>query len=308
MRIHRSKRSAFFTVIGNEVLRDRRLSLTARGLLAYLLSLPDGTRQDIRTLAAENSEGKTAIAAAMRELIQHGYMTRNRVRSDTGRVSTVVDVYDTPQTGENAEFPQVAPKPDAPDTGEPNTGASGTTPKGVKNQEKETNPPAVETSEAQKPADTTGKGGEEASPDNDEMAACAALMGRLGRVEPRLTIGRRDLAKVAPLVAEWLDRGATETQIRTVLTTALPDELRSPVALIIHRLRDKMPARVAAAPKAAKAASAECDDCARPVPAPGRCPQCVTGSTRKPGPIADVARHVAMARELLTRRAVPLAA
>jgi hypothetical protein len=137
---------------------------------------------------------------------------------------------------------------------------------------------------------------------------CAALIARLSRVEPRLTVGTREMPKVAPLVADWLDRGATETQIRTVLTTGLPDDLRSPVALIIHRLKAKMPAGVSAAPKAVKVASAECDDCARPVRSPGLCSLCIAEGNGKPRPIADVARHVALARELLTRRTAAVAA
>ncbi|MFF3441996.1 hypothetical protein [Streptosporangium sp. NPDC002721] len=110
MRIHRTKHTTNFTVLPNSSLRDRRLSFAARGLLSYLLSLPESIRQDIKTLAAGNPEGQEAIARAMRELITHGYLTRERVRNASGRISTVVDVYDTPQDGCQGVEEQARPR------------------------------------------------------------------------------------------------------------------------------------------------------------------------------------------------------
>ncbi|RKT09464.1 hypothetical protein BX285_6559 [Streptomyces sp. 1114.5] len=43
MQIHRSVSERDFAVLPNAVLQNRRLSFTARGLLADLLSRPDGT-------------------------------------------------------------------------------------------------------------------------------------------------------------------------------------------------------------------------------------------------------------------------
>lgn len=113
---------------------------------------------------------------------------------------------------------------------------------------------------------------------------------------------RRDRdGPVLPLLAEWFARGSTETQIRTVPTVGLPDEIRSPAKLIMHRLRAKLPALASATTPSRPAARAECDDCARPVPNPGRCPQCVDTQTGKPAPTADVKRGATLARELLKR-------
>ncbi len=99
MRVHRTRHTAGSTVLPNFRLRDRRPSFTARGPPSHLLSHPENIRQDIETLAAGDPKGRVAIARAVREPIAHGYLTREHVRNASGRSSTVVNVYDTPQDG-----------------------------------------------------------------------------------------------------------------------------------------------------------------------------------------------------------------
>jgi hypothetical protein len=92
MRIHRSVHQRFFTTLGNDVLRDSRLSFCARGILAHLLSQPDGKRDDIRSLASRTPEGRERIASAMRELERFGYLKRTRKRTPEGHLYTEVGV------------------------------------------------------------------------------------------------------------------------------------------------------------------------------------------------------------------------
>ena len=96
MRIHRSARDRFFTTLGNEVLRDSRLSFCARGILAYLLSQPDGKRDDIRSLSERTPEGRERVASAMRELEKLGYLARTKKRTADGHIYTDVEVFDRP--------------------------------------------------------------------------------------------------------------------------------------------------------------------------------------------------------------------
>ncbi|WP_440102187.1 hypothetical protein [Streptosporangium sp. H16] len=114
------------------------------------------------------------------------------------------------------------------------------------------------------------------------------------------------MAPVLPLLAEWLARGGTEAQIRTVLTVGLPDEVRSPAKLIVHRLRSKMPAPAGVPTAPGPVTRAECDECGRPVTSPGVCSRCDdTARSGRPAPTADVRRGAALARGLLrTRRLV----
>ncbi|WP_329134619.1 hypothetical protein OG552_19440 [Streptomyces sp. NBC_01476] len=73
MQIHRSRHERGFTVLPNTLLQDRRLSYTARGLLADLLSRPDGWREDGRHMADTSPHGRLTVAKALRELTAAGY-------------------------------------------------------------------------------------------------------------------------------------------------------------------------------------------------------------------------------------------
>jgi hypothetical protein len=57
MQIHRTRHTRGFTVLPNTLLQDRRLSYTTRGLLADLLSRPDGWREDGRHMADSSPLG-----------------------------------------------------------------------------------------------------------------------------------------------------------------------------------------------------------------------------------------------------------
>ncbi|RSO05647.1 hypothetical protein DMH18_30705 [Streptomyces sp. WAC 06783] len=77
-------------MLANGTIRDRRLSFTARGILAHLLSLPDGAREDVRTLADRNpGVGRRGVSKAVQGLEDAGYYIRRTIRGpETGRVWT----------------------------------------------------------------------------------------------------------------------------------------------------------------------------------------------------------------------------
>lgn len=66
-----------FTQVPNRWVRDGRVSLKARGLLAQLLSHRAGWRVSVASLAAANPEGRDAIRSALTELLEHGYLIRS---------------------------------------------------------------------------------------------------------------------------------------------------------------------------------------------------------------------------------------
>ena len=74
-----------FTILPNRVIRDRRLSFRARGVLAYLLSMPPGWRTSSTRVARETREGRDAIRTALEELRALGYATLDRHQSQAGQ-------------------------------------------------------------------------------------------------------------------------------------------------------------------------------------------------------------------------------
>ena len=86
-----------FTIIPNRALRDPHLSYRARGVLAYVLSMPDNWRTNAETLARQGVEGRDAIRAALNELIAVGYARRVKSQDERGRYTTELHFYDYPK-------------------------------------------------------------------------------------------------------------------------------------------------------------------------------------------------------------------
>jgi len=63
-------------IIDSKALEDPKLSFRAKGLLAYLQSLPRGCASDVKGLASVSLEKKAAIETALKELVDSGYVTR----------------------------------------------------------------------------------------------------------------------------------------------------------------------------------------------------------------------------------------
>lgn len=73
------QRTAGYTVMSNHHLRDKRLSLKAKGLLSVILSLPEDWDYTIAGLALICDCGRDMIRAAIQELEKAGYISRMQV-------------------------------------------------------------------------------------------------------------------------------------------------------------------------------------------------------------------------------------
>lgn len=105
--IVRSKRpEKHYTVLGNDIIRDQRLSWRARGILIYLLSMPENWKTTASWLTANGQEGRDAVRIALSELETVGYLQRRKHQDDRGRWSTATYVYDCPQNPQALSTPE----------------------------------------------------------------------------------------------------------------------------------------------------------------------------------------------------------
>lgn len=100
MAIKRAKRKTNFTIISNVGLRDPDLTLKAKGLLAYMLSLPDDWIFYESELVKHSIDGKASIRSGLKELEEKGYLLKEQERSSDGKFKNVDWVlHDEPWTG-----------------------------------------------------------------------------------------------------------------------------------------------------------------------------------------------------------------
>ncbi|WP_394432135.1 helix-turn-helix domain-containing protein [Streptomyces sp. SGAir0957] len=235
-----------FTVIGNHLAQHHSLSGLAIGLAVYIQSLPAGSRADVRTLAARFPEGTTRIAAALRELEKHGYLRRERRRAPDGRVRTRTVSCNQPGSTPSAAEPRPPkPKPKKP------------RPLAVPHPELALVPGILQTA--------------------------TDLLADLHRTDPRLALSTVDTDRLAPGVVAWLERDLEPGAVRHALTRALPEDrpIRSPAALLAHRLTAHLPPRPPAyhritIPPPTRHPLRNCDTCdhAYRGPDPHHCPGC----------------------------------
>lgn len=87
MAVFRVERTRDYTVMSNCHLRDKRLSLKAKGLLSQMLSLPEDWDYTLTGLSSINRESKDAIRSAVNELEQAGYIRRHQTTDARGKFS-----------------------------------------------------------------------------------------------------------------------------------------------------------------------------------------------------------------------------
>lgn len=97
--INKSKLTEKFSTVPNALIQNFVVSLEARGLLVYLLSLPPDWKLNIKDLSKKNNLGENKIRKLVNELIETKYIVRvqDRVKNGTFK-SFDYFIYDTPQT------------------------------------------------------------------------------------------------------------------------------------------------------------------------------------------------------------------
>ena len=97
MEIFRVIKNKDFSIISNNIFKDKNLSLKAKGLLSLLLSLSDNWKLSINGLNAILKEGHRSIRNTINELIKYKYMDRYQVRENGKILYWNYTVYENPK-------------------------------------------------------------------------------------------------------------------------------------------------------------------------------------------------------------------
>lgn len=107
--------------MSNHHLQDKGLSLKAKGLLSYMLSLPDDWDYSLKGLTTGCRDGIDSVRSAVHELEDGGYLCRSKVRDARGRIIDYnYEVFELPQKERIEKRP--APVPNSPSSENPMSG------------------------------------------------------------------------------------------------------------------------------------------------------------------------------------------
>lgn len=97
--IFRIEKNRDYVVMNNKFLRNKEMSLKAKGALSLFLSLPDNWQYSINGLAAICKESQTAIRSTLKELEEHRHLKRLREQDEKGQFKYVYCIYEIPYDG-----------------------------------------------------------------------------------------------------------------------------------------------------------------------------------------------------------------
>ena len=129
MAVFRVEKNRSYTVMFNHHLRNRDLSLKAKGLLSQMLSLPEDWDYTLKGLSLINRESIDAIRTAVWELEKAGYIIRQQNWDGKGKMGDMVyTICEQPQSRPAAvekEQPDPDNSPEASLPGAPAPGGAG---------------------------------------------------------------------------------------------------------------------------------------------------------------------------------------
>lgn len=121
-----------YTRVLNSMIKDKRMSFKARGLLVFMLSQPANWTTRVGWIEEQATEGREAIRSAIEELEALGYLRREKVKDDSGQfVSFAYHWHDSPPEDGN-------PSDGNPSDGKPSTASRQTETRQLQTKEEET--------------------------------------------------------------------------------------------------------------------------------------------------------------------------
>lgn len=98
MAVIRVEKTQNYTIMSNHHLRNKEMSLKAKGLMSLMLSLPPTWDYSIGGLVSICKESHTSIRSALKELEQNRYLVRERINSEKGYFTYEYTLYEIPHT------------------------------------------------------------------------------------------------------------------------------------------------------------------------------------------------------------------
>lgn len=98
MSVFRIEKTNNYTVMSNYHLREREMSLKAKGLLSLMLSLPNDWDYTIEGLVTICKENETAVKSTLNELKDFGYLEILKVQNKKGQFEYEYNIYEKPQS------------------------------------------------------------------------------------------------------------------------------------------------------------------------------------------------------------------
>ena len=98
MSVFKIEKNKNYTVMSNYHLRDKNLSYKAKGLLSFMLSLPEDWDYSINGLVSISKEGVKAIRNILQELQRYGYLVIEKKQNEIGQFEYEYLIYEQPDT------------------------------------------------------------------------------------------------------------------------------------------------------------------------------------------------------------------
>lgn len=99
MAVFKVEKTKNFTIMSNHHLQNKNLSLKAKGLLSYMLSLPSDWDYSLAGLVANSKESKTSIRNALNELKGNHYLTITKLypnQTESKKIEYIYNIYEEP--------------------------------------------------------------------------------------------------------------------------------------------------------------------------------------------------------------------
>lgn len=96
MPVFRINKNSNYTVMSNFHLRDKNLSFKAKGMLSFMLSLPEDWDYSLSGLCSVSKEGIRAIRSIIQELEENKYLEIKKFKDEKGLFEYEYSIYEYP--------------------------------------------------------------------------------------------------------------------------------------------------------------------------------------------------------------------